>query len=52
MAKRTDRVTWGLAVLLAVIVVSGSGVLLVYGPRSLPGYSVNRAISPKWHFGI
>jgi hypothetical protein len=48
--KRTNRVAWGMAAVLAVVVVGGVGGLLVYGPQSLLGYSLNRSISPKWHF--
>ena len=49
MAKRTNRVAWGLAAILAVGMLGGVG-LLVHGARAR-GYVVTSATSPEWHFG-
>lgn len=42
MAKRTNRVAWGVAAVLALLLMIGVGTLLYYG-MSFPGVSVRLA---------
>jgi hypothetical protein len=54
MTKRTSRVAWGLAAVLAVVVTAGASVLLVSYQNHLPEEERWVTLLPrsKWGFGI
>jgi hypothetical protein len=53
MAKRTNRVTWGLAVVLAVVLLGGGGLLGVHYHSRVPKGAIWLALlpPPAWGFG-
>jgi hypothetical protein len=53
MTKRTNRVSWGLAVALAVLVVGGIGLLFVQYQNCLPPAERWLTLLPRseWGFG-
>jgi hypothetical protein len=51
MAKRTNRVAWGLAAVLALAVLGGIGQMLDHGIQ-IGTHEVRLLPTDHWHFGI